>query len=376
MTEDPKALLLAATHRTRLDEAIAWLEEGHDIVDQTYSPQRVLGALLDLDSAAGPVGGAIKAVARSAALSDIDPTAVLFATESVTRPTVYRRALDLIAKRSPTSTLQGMTVESLVAAQRDDRHVMETLALIAGLTSKDLRRRLADDAPFSDAWKPSQIKAAWTLIDAIVSGTVPSPVMEATSARPVELLLGEKDKLSGWALVDAMRTGGVSYEMLLTQRAVGSAWNQHRNSTSSKLGINLSDLICRALKKMGVQFLQAKRLGGTVTDQVLQKRSSVGKHAGIMTLDPADHIMWSVIVSVANDSGTASKTAQKLRGAIPKPWSGVAVLLGGAGWGERIADTVELATDVHGHVYTDRHLPALAAAISQPPTCNDQKGNV
>jgi hypothetical protein len=372
MTHDPEALLIAATHRPRIDEAIAWLEEGHDIVDQMFSPQQVLGALLDLGASAGPVGEAIKAVARSAALSDIDSTAVLFNTESVTRPRVYRRVLDLLAKRSPTSTLKGLTVETLVAAQRDERHVMETLALIAGLTLRDLRRRLGDDAPSADTWKPSQIKAAWTLIDAIVSGTVASPVLEAASARPVDLLLAEQ--VSGWDLVDAMCTGGVSYEMLLTQRAVGSAWNQHRNSTSSKLGINLSDTICRALTKRGVEFLRAKRLGGNATDQALQKRSSVGKHAGIMTIDANDRVMWSVIVSVANDSGTASKTAQKLRGAIPKPWSGVAVLLGGAGWGERIADTVELATDVRGHVYTDRHLSALAAAISEPPRTN-QKGN-
>ena len=72
--------------------------------------------------------------------------------------------------------------------------------------------------------------------------------------------------------------------------------------------------------------------------------------------------MWSVVVSVANDSGTASKTSARLKDAVVLGHT--AILVAGPGWFDRTTETAELAKAVGGQLYSEKDVDALASTIS------------
>jgi hypothetical protein len=166
-----------------------------------------------------------------------------------------------------------------------------------------------------------------------------------------------------------MWSDGVPYEVLLTQRSVGSAWQNHRNSTSSALGTVITAELCDRLDALGTRYLRSRAKGG---DHDLTNRvSSIGKVVALMTQPDPGQDPWSVIVSVANDTGTANKTAAQLCDLIGEA-DHVAVLLAGSGWADRIPETTQLASQVKGHIYTEKDIAALAQTISVTSTSYPQ----
>lgn len=352
-----QSVLLSASGRTSVAEAVLWFGEGHPIVDDS-SPQRVLRHLIPLPAEFPGRAAAIRALSLLAFKSDIDLSHLLFETERIPSPQRFRAALDALAFRSPTKTLVGMSAESVAQALRDVPEVLECLAIVAGFTSKELRRRLGSDAPVGESWTPRSIRAAWIIIDETIRGIARSPLADAVPLRPVELLAAA-DPSSGWRLIEQMRVGGVPYETLLVQRSVGSAWGQHRNATSSSAGIALSSLLTERLRAEGVRFVSRG-------DALFRDLSPIGKHAAVVTTDPEGAPLWSVVISVATDSGTASKTAAKLRSKLEKR-NDVALLVVGNGWAERVNETAELVEAVGGRVFSDQGLDALVALLTTAP---------
>ena len=70
--------------------------------------------------------------------------------------------------------------------------------------------------------------------------------------------------VSGWDAVEALWVGGVPYQVLLTQRAVGGAWLAHRNRTSTKLAPLLADRLCQELQARHISFQRSTSLGGSM----------------------------------------------------------------------------------------------------------------
>jgi hypothetical protein len=359
--ERAKERLKAASSQANLDAAIAWFVEGHPILDD-HSAQEVMAALIAILEEAPNAGEALRRVASVAASSDIDPTAVLFEIDTIADITLIRRCLDALAFKSPTRTLVGLTVESVNLALHEEPSCIDTLALIAGLTSKELRRRLGIRGASGTEWTPRQVKEALSLIDSIISGTISTPVTGAVPLRPVELVLTEGAPLTGWPLVEKMRTTGVPFEVLLAQRAVGGSWGLHRNATSSKLGAAVTGLLCDELDELGTNYLRSRSSGGS---DDLSKVSPLGNFATLMTVAGDGSPWWSVVVSVANDSGTASKTAARLMDTVQA--CNTAILVAGPGWFDRATETAELATAVGGQLYSEKDVKTLASMISTSP---------
>lgn len=282
-------VLLHASGRTTTGEAVLWFSEGHPMLDGT-APQRVIGALLTLPEDTPSLEDALRSVVRQAATSTFDPSSVLFKVDTIQRPDAVRRCLDALALRSPSEGLTGLTASSVAAALRDEPECMDVLAFVAGLTPKELRRRMGEDAPKGQAWSQRQVQAALRLITSIVEGTSVSLVTGAEPARPVEMIFKDEGSDTGWDQVETMRTQGVPYELLLTQRAVGAAWQNHRNSTSSEPGTALATELCARLDVLGTTYLRSRSKGGT---DDLTQISSIGKFAAVMTRPAAEQEPWS-----------------------------------------------------------------------------------
>ena len=143
---------------------------------------------------------------------------------------------------------------------------MNVIALIAGLSRNELRRRLGKGAPTGSTWSQRQIESALRIVTPILDGTGAPLVAGAAPARPVELMFDDGSGSVGWARVNAMWTDGVPYEMLLTQRLVGSAWQNHRNSTSSSLGVVLTaDLVSASTALARPTFGASRRVVTTTS---------------------------------------------------------------------------------------------------------------
>jgi|NGEPerStandDraft_6_1074524.scaffolds.fasta_scaffold36195_1 hypothetical protein len=366
-TDERDQVLLHASGRATLPEAVLWFSEDHPVLDGA-SPQCVIEALLDLPGDTPHLEDALRAVVREAAASSLDPSSVLFNVDAIDPPRSVRACLDSLAEHSSSNDLTGLTPSSVAAALREEPETMKVIALIAGLTPNELRRRIGESAPKGSSWTQRQIESALRVVTLIIDGTVESLVPGAEPARPVELVFDEESRSTGWARINAMWSGGVPYEVLLTQRLVGSAWQNHRNSTSSALGTVLTAGLCNRLDQLGTPYLRSRTKGG---EHDLTKVSPIGKVVAVMTRPGPGADPWSVIVSVANDTGTANKTAAQLCDLVAGAGH-VAVLLAGPGWAERLPETTQLARQVGGHIYTERDLAALAQAISVTSTSYPQ----
>lgn len=358
---EAESVLKSASGQPDLESAVAWFGEGHQAV-VAVSPQRIMDALVSCAGgvSAEAVTAALRKVLSRAAASSLDTGSVLFDTSTVTRPARFGELLDLLASKNPSGGLVGISAAHVRAAATEDPGCMDTLALIAGLTPKELRRRagLSD----SGVWSPRQVTQAFDIVNLIVEGTGVSTMPGAVPHRPIEHLFNSDKSIKGWALVEQMRTDGVPLGTLLAQRAVGSAWGLHRNATSSRLGMALTSKVCDELTKLGTDFDRSRTSGG---DKDLSGLSTLGKATDVVTKDATGAPMWFVVVSVANDSGTASKTAARLRDGVAPGQT--ALLLAGSGWSERINEIAELARLVAGNVFSERDAHLLAQRVSVAP---------
>ena len=166
--------------------------------------------------------------------------------------------------------------------------------------------------------------------------------------------------VSGWDAVEALWVGGVPYEVLLTQRAVGGAWLAHRNRTSTKLAPLLADRLCQELQARHISFQRSTSLGGSMKSSAMRRLSGCDNQLGLVAIhsdrpEPA----FGVIFSSARDGGTASKNAGRLRAMKRAPGLPVAVVVAGPGWTVR-NETADLAADFGGYLYSERSIVQLA----------------
>jgi hypothetical protein len=119
---------------------------------------------------------AIRRLTLLIARSDLDSAALLFRPDIATPARRFRLALDVLARKSPTGSLVGMTRSSVRAARREDAFVVETLCAIAGLTYKGMRERLDDEvlpASWDSEWTPAQVDRVFDEVDSTGKRFVP-----------------------------------------------------------------------------------------------------------------------------------------------------------------------------------------------------------
>lgn len=366
---DPASVVLAATGRKTLEEAIAWIAEGHPL-DPEGERRAVLQAVIALDHKSPYAEQAIRRLARELSRSNLDTASILFAVDTITSPAHYRSALDTLAwknRKNGHVSLVGLTSETAASAQRENPYVMETLCAIAGLTYRDLRERVDVELPNHPrgTWSKQQVTAAFAVIDAIIRGETATDLNGTRPAQPVEILFAEAEKSFGdheWKLVERYRRGGIPYEFMLTQRVVGGAWLAHRNSTSGRLSDALADRLCELLDERSIRYLRSTGVGGNVRPADIRRRVGGGGQIGLVALKADGTPAAAVAFSVARDGGTASKNASRLQtmSAVKVP---VSLVLAGAGWAER-NETAQLAITFGGRIYADHDLDRLAEDIS------------
>lgn len=355
-------VLRAASNQDSVAEAIEWIANDHSL-DSAVEPHDLLRALIELNVSYGEKEAAIRQVARRLARSDVDSAAVLFEPESIAPASRFRDALAVLARRCKDNSLKNITSNAVIAAQRDNKGVMEALCAVAGISFSELSSRVAElPAQPRSRWSPSQVREAFKLIESLVQDTLTSDLPGAVPARPIELMpkIGVAD--SGWSSVEAFRVDGVPYEGLLAQRAAGSGWLAHRNKTSSKLAPLIAEKLCEELDARSIGYLRAKSLGGDSPTARLAAKSESDKQVGLLVRDDNGDATFIVIFSVARDSGTASKNAGRLRTMKRPRELPAAVIVVGPGWESR-NETADLAVAFSGRIYSDRTLRELAEEI-------------
>jgi hypothetical protein len=379
--------LQEVTRRGTTADALAWISEGRSIARPFDLPVLLsaLAAVADqaTDSRLAELADrALNLVCRAEVRSELDPSTELLALETVTRPAQYRAALDALAARTASRTLDDVTLAAVSGAQGDDRHVMATLCAVAGLSYRDLKSRTAPIRLPGNAtgqWQHGQLQAAFAVIDKIVKGSVASSTAAARPMRPVEHLLPDvddpdrrEDRRVGWALVEDLRAHGVPFEVFLTQRAVGSSWGAHRNSTSNLVQAEVTTALCDLLAERGVPF---DRLSRNAASRELLARVGAGpaeagegdeeqNEGGQVTvlIHNDEGFAHAIVVSVARDGGTASKSGAKLALVPARLGIPSSVVLVGPGWAQR-NETSDLVRAFSGRVYTERTLASLASML-------------
>lgn len=366
-----EAIILDATGRVALSDALQWVVEGRRLRSGTTS-HLLLEALSCLSD--GPLGAqassAMLRLVRTAVRSDVDTSVDLLALDSVTSPDDYRRALEHLATFTATRTLRSITAEAVAAAQADNALVIPALCQVAGLSYRDLTDRTADRGttlpgqPWG-SWSQEQVAVAFSVVDEVVGARGHSRLPGSTPARPVELLMPVAS--AGWTAVEAFMRDGVPYELLLTQRAVGGAWLAHRNSTATLLGPIMGAQLCERLDSRGVAYWRGTVFGGDLSKRQLGQlvgREGEGAQVGLVTRTASHEPSLAIAIAVARDGGTARKTAGKLLqlpGHLRVP---AAIVLLGPGWSER-GETAELVPSFGGRLFTERSLDELATLSEQ-----------
>ena len=99
-------VLMQASGRLTVAEAVLWFSEGHPVLDE--SPlQTVMAASLAQPADTPQVDEALRELVRQAAASTLDPSSVLFKIEAIHPPSSIRACLDNLASHSPTKDLTG-----------------------------------------------------------------------------------------------------------------------------------------------------------------------------------------------------------------------------------------------------------------------------
>lgn len=361
-TTTSEMVLCRATGRDEAQEAVSWLAEGHPLREEA-NRREVLRALVS-HNGGGDTRTAIERVTREILSSKLDTAAVLFALDQARSPGHFRRSLDVLAWKSPSGTLDGLTNASILAAQRSDPGVMSTLCAVAGISSTKLADWAETDLPDSGDpdWSMDQVKAAMSVLNPIVEGHEETSLPSATPLRALELLFGEDGAPRGWGAVEQMRRGGVPYEVLLAQREAGGSWLAHRNRTSGQVSTVLAEELCERLDDRGVDYLRASSMGGPVSASEIERLSGT-RSVGLVARDDAGKAVAAVAFSVARDGGTARSSGSRLlklrNSRLP-----VLLLLAGPGWAER-NESADLTLAFSGEVYTDESIDELADQLAR-----------
>jgi hypothetical protein len=376
------------TRRRSTKDALAWLAEDRAIAQPIELPQ-LLRTLFTIEDEA--TDGEIRALAaragrhlcRTKIHSELDPSQELLGLDEVLRPAQYRAALDALAARTAGRSLANVTLSAVIAAQKDDPNVLVSLCAAAGLARRDLRARVqkgvAVPSNLRGTWKNESVKATFEVIDAVITGKVTASIPVAHPARPVEHLLPDLDlpaddttRARGWALVEEMRSKGVPFEVLLTQRAVGGAWVAHRNSTGfilqAEIATTLSELLTDRkvphdrlrLDAASRSLLARAGANPAAADAGGSDEKQEGGQLAVLVHTP--QVKHAIAISVARDGGTARKSAGRLTTLPARLGLPCTLVLVGPGWAQR-NETTELARPFEGRIYTEQTLADLANSL-------------
>ena len=306
---------------------------------------------------------ALRRLARAVAASDLDSATFLFETDTIVPASQFGATLGRLAAVCPGGGLEAITGSALIAAQRNDPFTLEALCYVAGLSYKELTERVSSLPPHADGpFGPTQLRRAFDVLDAIVRGQIMVDLPGAEPSRPIELMPRVGLGRSGWDVIEDLRLHGVPYEILLGQRAVGGSWLAHRNRTSSRLAPLVADRLCRELDQHRVAYIRSTSIGGETSPADMSLISGCDKQIGLLIMDRAEHAVFGVIFASARDSGTASKSASRLRAMKRASGLPIAVIVAGPGWAAR-NETAALAKDFEGMLYSEQSLVRLTTDI-------------
>lgn len=361
----PDEVIKRATGRPDVDDALAWIAEGHPI-KHGVAVHALLHAVIGVPAVGAHRRGALRRLARLATQSKLDTGSMLFSPELLAPLEDYKPALDLLARKSPTGTLSGLTAEAVAAAQRENPLTLEVFAAIGGLSFRDLRERLGECVPsaITGRWSAKAFSAVFETVNSIVCGAKTANATDgAIPMRPAELLLSSV-RVAGWTEIDKLYRSGVPYHILLAQRTVGSAWGAHRNRTSSKHLLVLASSLCKQLDHLNVEYRRSTAIGGTIRPSEIHRMAGAGSHISLIAMGRTKQPVFGVAFSIARDGGTARKNGGRLVAAVKTAQLPLALVVGGAGWSAR-NETAELATAFAGQIYSDGTIEALAQTIYQ-----------
>ena len=368
---DHLQILMSATGQSSMSEALTYLAEGHFVdpaLDRTPLMRAVCSVTEPMDSTGT---AALQRLAKEASASGLDTSANLLRPELIVPPSTLKSALDAVASRTVSKTLADVDWRALRAAQRVNSRAVVALAAAAGMSWTQLTQRAQLTSPREPggAWSNGALQRAFDCIDAVVAGQATRlPDTPGIPSRPIELL-GDPDPegpgIAGWATIEAFRSRGVPYEVLLAQRVSGGFWRIHRVSTGGKFSHAIAEQLCTLLDEAGIAHVRASRVGGPCSKkQINELVGGGGDQVAIVALRPDGAPSAVVGISIAQDGGSAAKSGARMRllpSRVPVP---ALCVVAGLGWAGR-NETAELARALDGHLYSERALAHVVSALAQ-----------
>lgn len=156
-------VLLAATRRRTVADALGWIAEGHPL-DDAVPVHEVVEAVLASEQAGADARDAVAAISQRATRSMLDPATMLFDQGLMPSAQTLRETLDALASKCVSGSLTSISETAVRSAQRAHGGVMETLCLLVGLTFDELRDRMPGVALPGDVrgdWTTTQINRAY-----------------------------------------------------------------------------------------------------------------------------------------------------------------------------------------------------------------------
>lgn len=363
---EQEQLLLAATRRASVGQALHWIAERRAL-DPSVATHALLDAVLAAESAGYAAEDAVVAISQAVTRSTLDPATMLFERDLMPSAASLREALDVLASKCSSGSLVSISATAVRNAQHAQPRVMEMLCALAGLTLDELQDRIPDVVLPNDpqgAWDTTQLNHAFAEIDSIIRGSATVTAPDAIPARPVELVeqVAGAIPADGWERIEALRLGGVPYELLLAQRVVGSAWGQHRNRTSKRptraVALDLRD----RLRSAGFDVLLAAGYGGDASQRSITELVGGSGDIGLVVRSRSNYQpFYAVSFALAKDGGSARKSAgTKIK--MVRPSVPVALVTLGSGWSQR-RETADLVRSFDGSVFTELTLDALVERI-------------
>ena len=359
-------ILLAATGREDLEGALGWIASDYPLVTGAR-PDVLLQALATLAPASRDGKRAMQLIARCQTRSDLDSAAMLFRADTIAPARRFRAALERVRHHSPGQRLASINDTAVIAAQKDDPFTMTALCAVAGLSYSDLSERASGLPADPEAqWTNPAVRTAFAEIDAIVRGQVPATLPGTVPVGPIDLMpgLGAAGATPGWASIEGQFSNGVPYEVLLAQRLAGGTWLAHRNATSSLVNHHVADRLCDALDRRGVDYRRSTLVGGGIVPSAVQALAGSDRQVGLVALDRGKKPVGAVVFASARDSGTASKSAARIRAMTRDPAVPISLILTGRGWSVR-NETAALAVDFGGRLYSETGINDLADVLAR-----------
>lgn len=347
-----EALLLGATGRSTVDEALLWIAEDHPISrDSDWS--ELLQAIVELLGSDETSDRALRRVVRGATVSEVDTSRILFDPDELPAPADFKLALSNLLSYSPGGTLSGLTPRSLVRAQYANPLSIPVLCLAAGVAYNDACQWFNSG---SSTWKESDTAHLLKYLGELVSGGVVTPIPGSVPARGIEFFDN-----GGWPVTEQFISDGVPFEILLAQRSGGSVWGLHKNKTSSVLNRATAEALVKLLTTRGIGFLRATTIGGDSRQTDLQELTGLHDKRVNLVIVSDGQPAFLIGFSSAKDGGTARANGDGLM-SIPLAPLPMAFVLTGLGWAGR-TETDRLARRFDGMLFTEKSLNQLVDRI-------------